>query len=86
MDQTKSQRKQPRQFTRDDVARFCASAVNAVLEKLSLEHIVLVGIAVYPAGEDVFLIDMVITDRVTKNTQAVLLTIPPVKEHNDEHD
>ncbi len=50
--------KQVKQFTRDDVARIAASMLTSVLEKVSLQQIVQ-GIAVFPAGEGVYLIDVV---------------------------
>src|SRR5258708_31805204 len=51
----------PAQFTRDDVARISASAINRVLEKLSVQHCV-AGIAVFLAGEGVCLVDIVMRD------------------------
>ena len=79
VDKTTPHGKQPRQFTRDDVARIAASTVNAVLEKLAIRQIV-EGIAVFPAGEGVFLVDMVMRDLSAEDTWAVSLTIPPPQE------
>jgi hypothetical protein len=83
VDQTKPRGKQPRQFTRDDVARISAEAVNAVLEKLSIRQIV-EGIAVFPAGEDVYLVDIVMRDLTASDTWSLSLTIPPPQEVIDE--
>ena len=74
--------KQAGQFTRDDVARISASAINKVLEKLSVQHNV-EGIAVFPAGEGVYLVDIVMFDLSTRGTWAVSITIPPAKEQTD---
>ena len=43
MEHAKPHGKQARQFTRDDVARISASAINMVLEKLSEQHTVWEG-------------------------------------------
>jgi len=83
LDQTKSQQKQPRQFTRDDVARISAETVNTVLEKLSIRQIV-AGIAVFPAGEGVWLVDVVMRDLEIEDTWGVTITIPPPKEEADD--
>ena len=85
MDQTKSQQKQPRQFTRDDVARISAETVNTVLEKLSIRQIV-AGIAVFPAGEGVWLVDVVMRDLEIEDTCGVAIPIPPLQEVTDERD
>ncbi len=82
MEQTNPHAKQTRQFTRDDVARISASTVNIVLEKLSVQQIVQ-GIAVLPAGEGVYLVDIVMFDLSTRGTWAVSITIPPAKEQTD---
>src|SRR5438874_2256358 len=76
------QKKGGPQFTRDDVARFCASTVNTVLEQLSIQHMV-EGIAVFPQGEDVFLIDVVMRDLTRNKTWSVSITIPPPQEKTD---
>ena len=82
MDQTTSQQKQPRDFTRDDVARFSAEAVNAVLEKLAIRQIV-EGIAVFPAGEGVVLVDVVMRDLHADDTWGLSVTLPPQKETDE---
>lgn len=74
--------KHARQFTRDDVARISASAINGVLERLNLAHIV-EGIAVFPAGEGVVMVDIIMRDLTTRGTWDFSLTIPPAKEHTD---
>ena len=84
MDQTKPHGKQAEQFTRDDCARIVAGTVNAVLEKLAIRQIV-GGIAVFPAGEGVFLVDLIMRDLSTEGTWAVSLTIPPPQEVTNEH-
>ena len=83
MDQPKPHDKQLRQFTRDDCARIAASTMNGVLEKLSIRQIV-EGIAVFPAGEGVFLVDVVMRDLSAEDTWGVTITIPPPQEETDE--
>ncbi len=73
------------QFTRDDVARITASTLNEVLEKLSIRQIV-AGIAVLPAGEGVWLIDVVMRDLSLDDTWGVTITIPPPQEETNERD
>ncbi len=75
----------PEQFTRDDAARITAEAVNAVLEKLSIQQIV-EGIAVFPAGEGVYLVDIVMRDLAANSTWGVTITIPPINEVAAERD
>ncbi|MGZ3642816.1 MAG: hypothetical protein ACXVCM_03105 [Ktedonobacteraceae bacterium] len=70
---------QVKQFTRDDVARIAASMLSTVLEQLHLQHIVQ-GIAVLPAGEGVYLIDVVMKDLVAESTWGVSIFIPPTEE------
>ena len=82
---TKPQRKQMQQFTRDDVSRITASAINTVLEKLNIRQTV-EGIAVFPAGEGVLLVDMVMRDLTTQSTWGTTVTIPPPKEETDKRD
>ena len=65
-------------------ARIVAGTVNAVLEKLAIRQIV-GGIAVFPAGEGVFLVDLIMRDLSTEGTWAVSLTIPPPQEVTNEH-
>jgi hypothetical protein len=85
VDQTKPHRKQAEQFTRDDCARIVAGTVNAVLEKLAIRQIV-GGIAVFPAGEGVFLVDLIMRDLSAEDTWGVTITIPPPQEETDERD
>lgn len=85
MEHAKPHGKQARQFTRDDVARISASAINKVLEKLSVQHTI-EGIAVIPAGEGVYLVDIVMRDNTANETWNVSLTIPPARKETDERD
>jgi hypothetical protein len=80
--QHKNRGLKPTQLTRDDAARITAEAVNAVLEKLSIRQIV-EGIAVLPAGEGVWLVDVVMRDLAADSIWAFSLTIPPVQEQTD---
>ena len=82
MDQTHPHREQARQFTRDDCARIAASTLNTVLEKLAIRQII-EGIAVFPAGEGVVLVDVVMRDLNADDTWAMTVTIPPAKEEAD---
>lgn len=84
MDQPNPHGMQERQFTRDDVARISASTLNAVLEKLAIRQIV-AGIAVFPAGKGVLLVDVVMRDLSTEDTWGIAVTIPP-QEETDERD
>ena len=79
MEKTTPHGKQATQLTRDDAARITASTVNAVLEKLSIRQIV-AGIAVFPAGDGVFLVDVVMRDLSADDTWNVAITIPPPQE------
>ncbi len=86
MDHTKSQGGEstsPTLLTRDDAARISASAVNAVLEKLNIGHTV-EGIAVFPAGENIYQVDIVMRDLAKGNTWAVLVTISPPQEEVEQ--
>ena len=85
MDQTKPHGEQARQFTRDDCARIAASTVNAVLEKLAIRQIV-EGIAVFPAGEGVVLVDVVMRDLNADDTWSLSVTLPPPQEETDERE
>ncbi len=88
MTKTKSQEgapASPAPLTRDDAARISASAVNAVLEKLNIGHIV-EGIAVLPAGENIYLVDIVMRDLSNGNNYSISITIPPPQEETNEHD
>jgi hypothetical protein len=77
------QGKQAKQFTRDDCARITAEAINVVLEKLAIWHVV-EGIAVFPAGEGVYLVDVVMKDLAAESTWAVSISISPAKEETDQ--
>ena len=85
MEKTTPHGKQPTQLTRDDAARITASTVNAVLEKLSIRQVV-AGIAVLPAGEGVWLVDVVMHDLSADDTWHFAITIPPPQEETDERD
>jgi hypothetical protein len=76
LEKTTPHGKQTRQFTRDDAARITASTVNAVFEKLAIGQIV-ESIAVLPAGEGVYLVDVVIRDLSLDCTWNGAITIPP---------
>ena len=85
MDQTKSHGGQPtprKLFTRDDCARIVAEAINAVFEKLNTRQIV-EGVAVFPAGENSYLVDIVIRNLTDGTTWSSLIAIPPAKEHTE---
>ena len=79
MDQTKPHGQLAKPFTRDDCARIAASTVNTVLDTLTIRQIV-EGIAVFPTGEGVYLINVVIRDLATDSTWGVTITIPPPQE------
>ena len=82
MDQTQQQEGKAKQFTRDDVARIVVITLDQVLEAVHMQQIV-EGIAVLPAGEGVWLIDVVMRDLTTRGTWGVTITIPPRKEEPD---
>lgn len=83
MEKTTPHGKQTKQFSPDDAARITASTLNTVLEKLSIRQTV-AGIAVLPAGEGVWLVDVVMRDLEIEDTWGVTLTIPPPKEEADD--
>ncbi len=85
MDQTNQQEGKAKQFTRDDVARMVVITLDQVLEALHVQQIV-EGIAVLPAGEDVYLVDIVMRDLTTKSTWGMSVTIPLSLEVTDERD
>jgi hypothetical protein len=76
LEKTTPHGKQTKQFTRDDCARIAAEAVNTVLEKLSIQQVI-EGITVLPAGEGVWLVDVVMRDLSADSTWGVTITIPP---------
>jgi hypothetical protein len=80
---TTSHGKQTKQFTSDDAARITAETVNTMLEKLAIRQIV-AGIAVLPAGEGVWLVDVVMCDLEIDDTWGVTITIPPPQEEADD--
>ena len=82
MKQTKPHERKARQFTRDDVARMVVITLDQVLESLHVQQIV-EGIAVLPAGEDVYLVDIVMRDLTTKSTWGMSVTIPPPQEETN---
>ncbi len=85
MDQTKPQGGKAKQCTRDDIARMVVITLDQVLEALHVQQIV-EGIAVLPAGEGVWLVDIVIRDLTTKSTFGISVTIPPPQEETHERD
>ena len=85
MDQTNQQEGKAKQFTRDDVARMVVITLDQVLEALHVQQIV-EGIAVLPAGEDVYFVDIVMRDLTIKSTWGLSVTIPPPQEVTHERD
>jgi len=79
MDQTTTNDGQSKQFSRDDVARSVASVLQQVLVELHIQHTV-AGIAVLPAGDARFLIDVVMRDEISETTWGVTIMIPPQEE------
>ena len=79
MDHTTFHGEQAMQFSRDDVARILVTVLSHVLEALSVQHVV-EGIAVLPAGDSTYLVDIVLRDLSTKEMQGVSITIPPIEE------
>ncbi len=76
MEKTTPHGKQTKQFTRDDVARMLVITLDQVLEAVHVQQIV-EGIAVLPAGEDVYFVDIVMRDLTIKSTWGLSVTIPP---------
>lgn len=85
MVQPPSQNKQTLQFSRDDVSRIIAMAIDTMLEKVSIRQTV-EGIAVFPAGEGVLVVDIVMRDLTTQSTWKTTITIPPPKEEVEKRD
>ena len=85
MDQTTFHGGQSLQFTRDDVARITVSVLTKVLDELHVPQSV-EGIAIHPAGDAVFLVDVVMRDRSTGTTWSVAITIPPAREETHGRD
>ncbi len=79
MDQTNFQGRPALQFSRDDVARIVVSVLTQVFEALNVQHAV-EGIAVFPAGDATFLVDIVMRNLSTKKTRGVTIAIPPTEE------
>jgi len=77
--------KQAQEFTRDEVARMIVVTLDQVLAELHLKQIV-EGIAVLPAGEDVYLVDIVIRDQTTESTWGISIIIPPSQEETHERE
>jgi hypothetical protein len=67
------------QFTSDEVARVMVTVLSHVLEALNVQHVV-EGIAVLPAGDSTYLVDIVLRDLSTKEMRGVSITIPPKEE------
>ncbi len=79
MDHTTIHGEQIMQFSRDDVARILVIVLSQVLEELHVQHTI-EGIAVFPAGDSTYLVDIVLRDLSTKEMQGVSITIPPIQE------
>ena len=79
MDQTTNNEAQSMQFSRDDVARSVVSVLQQVLAELNVQHTVS-GVAVLPAGDTHFLIDVVMRDLALKTPWGVTIVIPPEEE------
>jgi hypothetical protein len=79
MDHTTSYGEQSLQFSRDDVARIMVTVLSYVLEALNVQHVV-EGIAVLPAGDSTYLVDIVLRDLLSKEVRGVSITIPPKEE------
>ena len=60
---------------RDVAARLTATAINEVLKKLRINHIVS-GVAVFPLGSEAYYVDVVMLDLTTNDTWAISFTIP----------
>ena len=71
------------QFSSDDLARIIATVFSRVFEALSVQHTI-EGIAVLPAGDSTYLVDIVLRDLSTKEVWGVSITIPPIEEEIDE--
>jgi hypothetical protein len=82
MDNPKPHKQAP-EFTRDEVARMLVVTLDQVLEALHVQQIV-AGIAVLPAGEGVYLVDIVMRDQTTKSTWGLSVIIPPSQEETHE--
>ena len=82
MKQIKKRGWKPTQLTHDDAARIGASTLKEVLEKLGIQQIV-EGIAVLPAGEGAWLVDVVMRDLEANSTWSFSLTIPSAQEQTD---
>ncbi len=79
MDHTTVHGEQSKLFSRDDVARILVIVLSQVLEELHVQHSI-EGIAVFPAGDSTYLVDIVQRDLSTKEMQGVSITIPPIEE------
>ena len=79
MDHTTFHEEQSSQFSSDEVARIMVTVLMKVLEALNVQHVV-EGIAVLPAGDSTYLVDIVLRDLSTKEMQGVSITIPPIEE------
>jgi hypothetical protein len=79
VDHNTSYEEQSMQFSRDDVAQILAIVLLHVLEVLHVQHVV-EGIAILPAGNSTYLVDLVLRELSTKEMQGVSITIPPTEE------
>jgi hypothetical protein len=71
--------KQAPELTRDAVARMLVVTLDQVLATLQVQQTV-DGIAVLPAGEGVYLVDIVMRDQTSKSTWGLAVIIPPSQE------
>lgn len=78
VDQTNIQG-QSLQFSRDDVARIVVSVLIHVFEALNVQHEI-EGVAVLPAGDLSYLVDIVMRNLSTTKTRGVTIAIPPTEE------
>jgi hypothetical protein len=79
VDQTTNNEGESKQFSRDDVARIVVSVLQQLLAELRIQHTV-AGIAVLPAGDARFLIDVVMRDEISETTWGATMVIPPQEE------
>ncbi len=71
------------QFTRDGIARMLVITLTQVLASLHAQQIV-EGVALLPAGEHVYLVEIVMREPTTNRTWGISVTIPPLQEQTEE--
>ena len=79
VDQVTFHGEQSVQFSSDDLSRILVTVLSHVLEALHVQHVV-EGIAVLPAGDSTYLVDIVLRDLSTKEVCGVSITIPHIEE------